>query len=316
MKETSTAMDSLTACNLYLDDQKGRYRGKDTFKQKQGFCKDLLKYIGNIKVETLSVHCVQEFLNQRAKTVSNNASNVYRKEGRCFWNWLLRQGLLPTNCINPFGLTKKFPHQTVKTGPVSWDDFLKVYRVANQTQKDFLETLLRTGARKGEIINLLITDIHLEKREYFLVTHKTKGGVEKRTRHHMSDSLYQIFKRRIENRHPDLPYVFWHKFYSHKTGDYRCDKYQSLGRFTDRLCKKAGVPKFGLHQLRHLATSILKDEGNMSISQLQKFLRHEDQKTTEIYANHLDDDTRDTTEFLNRYLDENMSVTHLETAYE
>ncbi len=36
---------------------------------------------------------------------------------------------------------------------------------------------------------------------------------------------------------------------------------------------------------------------------------------TEIYANHLDEDTRDTTGFLNRYR-ENMSATQLETLCE
>ncbi|MDX9963623.1 tyrosine-type recombinase/integrase [Desulfobacter postgatei] len=185
---------------------------------------------------------------------------------------------------------------------------IKVLEAANPDQRDLLEAVLRTGARIGEIVNLQWCDIDLDNRIYRLKTRKTKGGEQKTTAHAMSDSLYRIFKRRAENKHSDVPYVFWHEFYSRKTKTWRCDKYQSLGRFTERVCKKAGVKRFGLHQLRHLSASILKDEGNMSISQLQKFLRHEDQKTTEIYANHLDNETLETTTFLNKYLDKKLKT--------
>lgn len=316
MLEAETAMDSLTACNRYLDDQQGRYRGKDTFNQKRRFCKDFLKHTGLVKIADIAVHDIQKFLNHRVETVSSNSYNVYRKEGRCFWNWLIRQGYLPANSINPFALTEKRYHKPTKTGPVPLANVLKVLEIANQNQEDLIETLLRTGARKSEIINLKIEDVDLVNRKYYLRTYKTKGGVEKVTRHHMSEALYRIFKRNIANKHPDLPYVFWHRFYSHKTKSHRCDKYQSLGRFTDRLCEKAGVPKFGLHQLRHLATSILKDKGNMSISELQKFLRHEDQKTTEIYANHLDDNTMETTTFLNSFLDDEIGRENEKNSYQ
>jgi len=45
-----------------------------------------------------------------------------------------------------------------------------------------------------------------------------------------------------------------------------------------------------LHQLRHLAASILKEQG-ASIAEMQLFLRHDEQKTTELYAGHLDNST-------------------------
>lgn len=72
----------------------------------------------------------------------------------------------------------------------------------------------------------------------------------------------------------------------------------NLNKFTDRLCKRAGVPPFHFHQLRHLATAILKDKANMSIAKLQRFLRHDHQKTTEIYAGHVETGTKTQTDFL------------------
>ena len=80
--------------------------------------------------------------------------------------------------------------------------------------------------------------------------------------------------------------------------EWREDRYQNLNRFTERICKKAGVPKFGLHQLRHLATAVLKEKANMGLAKLQRFLRHDHQKTTEIYAGHLETGTKEQTDFL------------------
>jgi hypothetical protein len=69
-------------------------------------------------------------------------------------------------------------------------------------------------------------------------------------------------------------------------------------KFRVKLCKKAKVPPFNLHQLRHLATAILKDKADMSLAKLQRFLRHDHQKTTEIYAGHIETGTKKQTDFL------------------
>ncbi len=63
--------------------------------------------------------------------------------------------------------------------------------------------------------------------------------------------------------------------------------------------RKEGVKHFTLHQLRHLAASILKKEG-ATIAELQRFLRHDEQRTTEIYAGHLDNGTKAQNELLGR----------------
>jgi integrase len=109
---------------------------------------------------------------------------------------------------------------------------------------------------------------------------------------------YDVLQRRFKKRHPTLPYVFWHRFWDRKLKDWREDRYQNLNKFTVKLCKKAKVPPFKLHQLRHLATAILKDEADMSLAKLHRFLRHDHQKTTEIYAGHIETGTKKQTDFL------------------
>jgi integrase len=122
----------------------------------------------------------------------------------------------------------------------------------------------------------------------------------------MPDALYDMLVRRFKNRHPVLPYVFWHRFWDRKKKEWREDRYVNLNRFTERLCKKAKVPVFTINQLRHLAASVLKDKGGMSLAELQRFLRHDHQKTTEIYAGHLELGTKKQTDFLADYWGENL----------
>ncbi len=301
----------LTICNKYLDDQEKRHIGHDTYKTKQRFCKDMLGSFGNIPMTSLKAHDVQAFLNGKLEKVSANTYNVCRKEGLRLFRWAVNQQLVPADTVNPFERVEKMPYRPQKTGPAPLQDVLKVFEVASPEQRDILEGYVLTGARKNELLSLTHDDLDFSNRVYTLRTRKTKGGVEKVTAYPMSKALRKLFKRKMDNRHRDLPYVFWHKYWDRAEKDWTVDRYKSLNRFTERLCKKAGVPIFGLHQLRHLAATILKEEAGMGISKLQKFLRHEDQKTTEIYAGFLDTDTGEQVDFLSEFWDGKLSTLEL-----
>jgi len=116
-----------------------------------------------------------------------------------------------------------------------------------------------------------------------LYTRKSGTRTIKTTHHEMPTLLYDALQRRFKNRHSILPYVFWHRFWDRKLKDWREDGYKHLNKFTVRLCKRAKVPPFNLHQLRHLAASILKDKADMSLAKLQRFLRHDHQRTTKSF---------------------------------
>ncbi len=265
---------------------------KNTIKAKQHFCEEILKRWGNVAVVDLKVYQVQDYLEEREREVSSNSFNVYRKHGSIIINWALEQQLLPHDTLNVFKAVKRKPHQQKKKDPAPVEDVLKVLAVANTDQAHILWFLIHTGARKSEVLKMKWADVDLENRTYLLRTKKSGTGLEKITKHNMSNSLYELFLKRYEMRHPELDYVLWHNFYSSKAGCRVDDRFQTIGKMTQYLCKKAGVPIFGLHQLRHLATAILKSYGKLSLAELQLFLRHDNQKTTEIYAGHLDTGTQ------------------------
>lgn len=298
LKTTLTSLDLLTLCNEYLEDAKVSFAGHDTFAGKQRFCREILEKWGNIPVEDITVHMAQLYLLERANRVSNNSFNVYRQEGKRLFTWGIKQELLSKDLRNPFEEVEKKRYEKSKTPPAPIDHVIKAYMAATPDQKDLILSYLVTGGRKSEILKWEWKDIDFNKRIYALHTRKSGTGEIKTTYHEMPGLLFEILQRRFKKRHPTLPYVFWHKFWDQKKGGWREDRFMSLNKFTNRLCKRAGVPTFHLHQLRHLATSILKELGDMGLAKLQRFLRHDKQKTTEIYAGHLETGTKEQTDFL------------------
>ncbi len=308
-QQSSTAvthLDLLSLCTHYLKDQEGKCLGHDTFPKKKRFSKEIIKEWGSdIVVTDITPFIVNKYLTKRAQKFSNNSFNTYRKEGVAMWNWAMKMQLLPPNTVNVFAVIDKLPHSTGGPKPASLNDVMKVLHIANQIQKDLIMSYCLSGARKNEILELVWADVDIQKKTYKLKTLKTGNKLLKITLHSMSNELFDIFQRRYDNRHPGVNYVFWHKYWSHSRKEYVEDRFMSLNKFTKRLCIKAGVPLFTLHQLRHLAASILKDQG-ASISEMQLFLRHDEQKTTELYAGHLDNSTTEQSKTLGDFWGEQM----------
>lgn len=275
-------------------------KGHDTLAKKARFSKEILQLWGDIEVMQIRVFQVQQYLDDRAKRFSANSFNSYRKEGVAFFNWLIEQELVPPRTKNVFQKVKKKQHEAADVQPAPIADVLAVWNVANQSHRDLIDTIILMGARKNEVLNLKWGDIKLEERTYKLHTNKSGGKGTKTTLHTISDELMGILLRRLDQKNPEVEFVFWHSYYSHMEKRTVEDGYKSLNKFTMRLCKKAGVPLFTLHQLRHLAASILKKEG-ATIAELQLFLRHDEQKTTEIYAGHLDNSTKVQNETLGKF---------------
>ncbi len=296
----------LPLCKQWLKSYEGQVKGHDTLPKKARFCKEILAKWGDIPATEVRVHMVQKYLNERAQKFSANSFNSYRKEGKAFYNWIIDQELVPHGTRNVFAKVKKREHDAEKVQPAPLHDVIAVREIANESQRDLIDTFVLTGARKNEILNMKWEDIDLENRTYLLHTNKSGGKGVKTTLHTISDELMEILLRRHDQKHPELDFVFWHSYYSRKEKCTIDDGYKSLNKFTMRLCKKADVPLFTLHQLRHLAASILKKEG-ATIAELQRFLRHDEQRTTEIYAGHLDNGTKAQNELLGKVWSETLA---------
>jgi DNA-binding transcriptional MerR regulator len=98
----------------------------------------------------------------------------------------------------------------------------------------------------------------------------------------MVQRLYDILWHRYERRNTDMPWVFWHTYWSRKLGQNVQGRYNDRKKIMRSLCRKAGVKYFRFHALRHLTASVLDDMG-VHIGAIQRILGHQNRRTTEIY---------------------------------
>ena len=142
--------------------------------------------------------------------------------------------------------------------------------------------MLLTAARMGEINSLTWDDVNFENRYVTLWTRKKKGGNREPRDVPMVTKLYEILLYRFKNRDPEMPFVFWHSYWSRKISQKVSGPYCDRKKIMKTLCKKAGVKYFRFHPFRHLTASILDDLG-IPIGVIQRILGHENRSTTEGY---------------------------------
>jgi hypothetical protein len=115
-----------------------------------------------------------------------------------------------------------------------------------------------------------------------LWTRKKKGGNREPRDVPMVTKLYDILMYRFQNRDPEMPWVFWHSYWSRKKSQKVSGPYADRKKIMKTLCEKAKVKYFRFHPFRHLTASILDDLG-IPIGVIQRILGHENRKTTEGY---------------------------------
>ena len=115
-----------------------------------------------------------------------------------------------------------------------------------------------------------------------LHTRKKKHGTRTPRIIPMTQTLYKVLLERYFKRERDIPWIFWHRFYSRKAGGVIVGPYQDRKKFMKTLCTKAQVPYFRFHPLRHAGASFMESIG-IPIAHIQDILGHENRKTTEGY---------------------------------
>ena len=104
----------------------------------------------------------------------------------------------------------------------------------------------------------------------------------------MITKLYDILTYRFQQRDSQIPWVFWHSYWSRKSNKMVIGTYGDRKKIMKTLCKKAKVKYFRFHPFRHLTASILDDLG-IAIGTI---LGHENRKTTEGYLHSVGDAER------------------------
>jgi len=277
VQEMATDMAFLEMVNIRLDYIKA-YNSERHYREYLYMARRWVLRWKKFNCSEITMAKVHAFVIKRRK-VSACTANKDIRYLRATFNFGIKKKLI-TN--NPAKEVDFFPEEKrVKYVPPSSDIDLVISAAAPDTQ-DYLWTIRETMARISEVNNLLWDDVDLSKRFIILYTRKKKGGHLTPRWVPMTEKLFEIMNRRFAERDNSKKWVFWHRYFSRKIGEWKEGPYKDRKRLMHGLCKKAGVRYFRYHALRHSGASIM-ENNNVSIGTIQRVLGHENRATTEIY---------------------------------
>ena len=284
-----TDMDLLDLVNRRLDHLK-EYCSERHYSDHIYYARRWCSYWGDKKCNELTVDMIQSFLLKRKKDVSAVTANKELRLLRSLFNFGIQA---PRNWIsnNPSSGIQFFPIEKKEKYVPPKEDVAKVILAAEPAMKDYLWTIICTLGRMGEINRLKWSDVNLKNRYLVLYTRKKRGGHLTPRRIPLNKKLFDVLSKLDESRDRDKPWVFWHRYWSRKKGEFVEGPYIDRKKIMTTLCKKAGVKYFRYHALRHFGASML-DNSNVPIGNVQRILGHENRLTTEIYLHSIGDGER------------------------
>jgi len=228
---------------------------------------------------------IEEYLISRKRQTSAETANKELRYLRALFNfgtakkrkWITDN---PTDGVDFFPESRRVKYIPPK------EDVLRVIMAADPDTQDYLWTMALTLGRMSEINRLAWEDIDFADGSLVLYTRKKKGGHETPRKVVMPRRLVGILQARHKTRDKRIPWVFWHRYWSRKAGEWITGPYKERKRIMGTLCKKAGVQHFRFHALRHFGAMMLEQSG-VPITSIQAILGHEARKTTEIYLHSL-----------------------------
>lgn len=276
--------------NTYIDSCLPRYVKKTT-EEKQYFFKQFFKHINSelpvsaltrqrVSMALLAHHADIIALNKaiaekKIKVIPrspNNSVNKMRKNLHAAWEWAVNDEEL-FDLPNPFrGTSKtKLPHESKARYIPPEKDFKKVFNKAKGADKLMLEVFIMTAARKDEVFRLQCSDISFVRNEITLHSRKNRSSQWEARSIPIADSGFRDrLKRHVGRRSGPV-------FNDQAGGTWKVRR-----KFLKGLCKRAGVPAFDFHAIRHLTGSILVNKG-VALIVVQQVLGHKNLRTTEKY---------------------------------
>ncbi len=214
-------------------------------------------------------------LNRRPATIARRINGI-----RSFWNYLVDSEYTERNPCRrqmtpkkeqrlPLYLTPDEVHAILATTEMNHYSFLAIRDLAA------LSTLVYTGVRRAELLDLTLEDVELEER--LLRVRKGKGGKERVIP--IVDSLADVLTQYLEAR----PRTSHDRFFvtREKRPLGRC----GLTALFRKAVENSGIDRQGLtlHKLRHSFATMLLQSGCDLVS-IQRLLGHNSLETTAIYC--------------------------------
>ena len=234
----------------------------------------LVPYFGKLDLSDIGTLTIDRFKAKRqaagasAKTI-NNDLGIFSRLMKSAAEW----GIVRT--VPRVTFLKTDPAETRYLTPAESRRLLE--HTASPFWRLFFFVALRTGLRAGEIIALRWEDIDLNHRLIVVRRSIVSGvvGIPKSRRFRyvaLASDLHQL----LAAVRRDTGYVFA------RPGDEPI-AYAAAAKALRTACRRAGMPRFGLHAFRHSFASHLVMQGQ-DLYSVQRLLGHTDPKMTQRYA--------------------------------
>ena len=280
-EEVRTDITFLELVEKRLDNVK-TYNSPRHYQDYVYLAKRWVKLWGQLMVDDITDTVIEDFILERSQQ-SKAIGNKEIRYLRATFNFAKKKRLIDKNPLD--GIEFFSENKTKRYVPPS-EDINKVIDFADPDTQDYLWIIRDTLARVSEINHLKWQDVYFNDHYLVLYTRKKKGGHLTPREVPMTNKVFKILTRRYENRDPDKPWVFWHRYWSRKNQKWIEGPYNDRKQFMKTLCAKAGVKYFRFHALRHAGATVM-ENSNISIGTIQKILGHEKRSTTEIYLHNL-----------------------------
>lgn len=242
LNSTGAGMTFKEMSDLYLEKHAKFKKSYTTYAQLAGH---MCAYFGSYTLEQITPLMIEEYQNKRRQEVSNSTVNrhvdylrwVYNKA--VFWS--------KTKAENPAKHIKSLPESNVKNTFLEPDEIKALLENSPPHLKPIIIVGISTGIRSGNLFGLTWPQVDFNHDLIYLS--ETKSGKQKYARigKFPKETLMELKKKAKSN-----DYVFT---------DEKGRRFKSVRRSLTTACKKAGIKRITLHDLRRTHASLLAMEG-------------------------------------------------------
>lgn len=232
-----------------------------------------------------------------------HSQKLRHAEFRRFFNWLMRQGLVPKLQYNPFTRSDDLPRLLPKEKPkkqrkpCTMAMYRDIYNKAPELNYEALQIAMEisryTTLREGDVC-MLRWDTHIVEGTLRVVVGKSlqQRGAVRAERLEWILEEHPILKRVIDRarelsmKHARCPFVVSHKPRRRVWNQIKEHHYQVTGdrlsRMFNEVMLAAGIEGTSFHEVRGLSSTLYKQAGYTD-EQIQEVMAHEDVSTTKGY---------------------------------
>jgi integrase len=241
---------------IYTQDPDRSELSQDTLDTDKIAFQRLIDVVGDIPLKLVNNDSIKKFKSTMLAHVKKTSINTYLGHIRAGLNWARDEGYLEkAPVIKKYKLGESHPR------PIEKEDVAKILKYAKKNQPEMYRIItfaLFTGCRRAEIVRARYQHIKND-----VITVKGKGEKER--------SFPLLTQALPEEGRKDIGKIFKYEHTSTLSNYFR-----------DKIVRKIGV-QARFHDLRHTAATTMLANG-IDLPTVQKILGHADIRTTQIYA--------------------------------